>query len=212
MTDRFASLHRPIGRHFRSRRLRRFARVFRLKPSTTVLDLGGSEYYWAWSPVLPRVTVVNLHRRDLRPERFPWVQADGRKLPFPDGSFDVVHCNSVLEHIVDERGRQQFAREIARVGKAYWVQTPNRRFPVEAHTLTPGFHFLPRSLQARMARNFTVWGWLERPSVNEARGFVEHIHLLSASDLQSLFPDASIERERFLGLTKSLAAVGEQGR
>ena len=210
MTRRFASLHLPVGRYFRSRRLRRFAQVFRLDPSTTVLDLGGSEYYWAWSPVLPRVTVVNLHRRDLCPERFPWVQADGRELPFPDGSFDVVYCNSVLEHVVDELGRRLLAHEIARVGRAYWVQTPNRRFPVEAHTLTPGFQFLPRGLQARMARNFTVWGWLERPGVNEARGFVEQIRLLSANDLQRLFPAASIERERVLGLTKSLTAVGDQ--
>ncbi len=212
ITDRFAALHRPMGRYFRSRRLKHFARVFGLKPSTTVLDLGGAEYYWTWSPVLPSVTVVNLHQRDLCPDRYPWVQADGCELPFPDGAFDVVHCNSVLEHLPDEHSRERLAREIVRVGKAYWVQTPNRWFPVEAHTLTPGFHFLPRSLQARIARNFTIWGWLERPGADEARGFVEHIRLLSANDLQRLFPEASIERERFLGLTKSLAAVGQQCR
>ncbi len=99
------------------------------------------------------------------------------------------------------------AREIARVGRGYCVQTPNRWFPVEPHTLTPGFHLLPKRWQARLARNFTLWGWLQRPGKEEARGFVENTHLLSARDIARLFPAASIERERVLCLTKSISAV-----
>lgn len=211
MAGGFAALHRPLARYFRSRRMRRFARRFGVTAATTVLDLGGAESYWRWCPVRPRVTVVNLHRRDLRPGEMPWVQADGCQLPVADKAFDIVHCNSVIEHLPDARARGRLAREIARVGHGYWVQTPNRWFPIEAHTLTPLFHFLPKRWQARLARNFTVWGWLQRPSDREARGYVEHIHLLSEADLRSLFPAASIERERFLGLTKSLTAAC-QGR
>jgi len=118
----------------------------------------------------------------------------------------------VLEHLPDEASREAMAREIERVGLGYSVQTPNRWFPLEAHTLTPAFHFLPKRWQARLARNFTIWGRLQRPSRAEARGFVENIRLLSARDLQGLFPDAAIERERFLGLTKSLIAVRQQRR
>jgi 2-polyprenyl-3-methyl-5-hydroxy-6-metoxy-1,4-benzoquinol methylase len=58
-------------------------------------------------------------------------------------SFDIVFSNSVIEHVGDAESQQQFAHEIARVGRAYWVQTPNRRFPVEPHLLTPFLHFLP---------------------------------------------------------------------
>jgi hypothetical protein len=36
--------------------------------------------------------------------------------------------------------------------------------------------------------------------------FISDIRLLSASELQRLFPDAVIVRERFLGFTKSLIA------
>ena len=190
--------------------MRRFAREFGLGPSTTVLDLGGAEYYWDWTGRRPSVVVANLERRDLRPERLPWIRADGRRLPFGDGVFDVVFCNSVLEHLPDERSRESMAREIARVGRSYWVQVPNRWFPVEPHTLTPGFHFLPRRWQVRLARNFTVWGWLQRPGPDEARGFVEGIHPMSACDIARLFPDAAIQRERVAGLTKSVLAVRKQ--
>lgn len=207
MLDWFAVLYAPVGRYFRSRRLRRFVCRLRVEPSTTVLDLGGGESYWRWCDVRPQITVVNLTERDLRRERLPWVRADGRQLPFADHSFDVVHCNSVLEHLPDESSRRAMAREISRVGRAYWVQTPNRWFFIDAHTLTPGFHFLPKCWQVRLARNFTVWGWLQRPTVEQARGFIENIELLTTEDLQRLFPEAMIERERFLSLTKSVTAL-----
>ena len=212
MAPSFADIHRPLARYFRSRRLRRFARSFEVDEQTKVLDLGGAEYYWPWLEVRPRVTVANYALRDLRRMTLDWVRADGRNLPFRDGAFDVVYCNSVLEHLPDEASREAMAREIERVGRGYSVQTPNRWFPIEAHTLTPAFHFLPKRWQARLARNFTIWGRLQRPSRAEARGFVENIRLLSARDLQGLFPDAAIERERFLGLTKSLIAVRQQRR
>ncbi len=212
MASSFADIHRPLARFFRSRRLRRFARSFELDPQTSVLDLGGSEYYWPWLKVRPRVIVANFEQRDLKKADLDWVRADGRNLPFKDGAFDVVYCNSVLEHLPDEGSRSAMAREVARVGRGYSVQTPNRWFPVDAHTLTPAFHFLPRRWQARLARDFTLWGWLQRPTPAEARGFVENIRLLTAQDLQRLFPDAVIERERFLGLTKSVIAVRQQRR
>lgn len=212
MASSFADIHRPLARFFRSRRLRRFARSFELDPQTSVLDLGGSEYYWPWLRVRPRVIVANFEQRDLEKADLDWVRADGRELPFKDGAFDVVYCNSVIEHLPDEASRKALAREVARVGRGYSVQSPNRWFPVDAHTLTPAFHFLPRRWQARLARDFTLWGWLQRPTPAEARGFVENIRLLTAQDLQRLFPDAVIERERFLGLTKSVIAVRQQRR
>ncbi len=212
MSGRFARLHRPVARYFRSRRLRRLARDFDLQRSTTVLDVGGTEYYWEWLVPTPTVTVANLEARDLHRAKLPWVQADGRSLPFADNSFDFVYCNSVLEHLPDEPSRLALAREIARVGRGYCVQTPNPSFPIDAHTLTPCFHLLPRHWQVRLARNFSVWGWLQRPSREEARGYVENIHLLAAGDLERIFPGAVIQRERVLGLTKSFSVVRQQPR
>ena len=44
--------------------------------------------------------------------RFPVLEADLRKLPFPDGAFDLVLCSHVLEHIREDVAAM---RELARV-------------------------------------------------------------------------------------------------
>jgi SAM-dependent methyltransferase len=139
-----------------------------------------------------------------------WVAGDGRALPFCDAAFDVVFSNSVIEHVGDPASQEQFAREVARVGCAFWVQTPNRWFPVEQHLLTPLVHWLPKSWQAAIVRRGTVWSALTRPSPDRRDFYIEHflrdIRLLGMGELQRLFPGARIVRERFLGMTKSLIA------
>ena len=66
------------------------------------------------------------------------------KLPFGDGSFDFVFSNSAIEHLRTPERQRRFAVEVARVGKRYCVQTPNRWFPLESHLLTPWVHYLPK--------------------------------------------------------------------
>ncbi len=192
--------------------MRRFARAFGVTAETRILDVGGTPFNWSLLDVRPLVTIVNMPRaREAFDAQFQSVFADGRALPFPGRSFDIVFSNSVIEHVGNFESQQQFAAEIARVGRAYWVQTPNRSFPVEPHLLTPFLHFLPARWQRRIARNFTVWAMIERPTPDRREFYIEHylrdIRLLDAATLQRLFPGANIVRERFGGLTKSLVAV-----
>ncbi len=183
-----------------------------ITPSTRILDVGGTMSNWELLKVRPRVTIVNLPRA-MEPgeEGLQWVFADGCRLPFRDRSFDVVFSNSVIEHVGDTVRHEQFAREIARVGVRYFVQTPNRWFPVEHHLLTPLIHFLPRSWQRRVVGKFTIWEWVARPRPDQREFFLEHylsdIRLLDGRAMRRLFPDARLIRERFLGLTKSLIAM-----
>jgi hypothetical protein len=129
-------------------------------------------------------------------------------LPFRDASFDIVFSNSVIEHVGNNESQHRFASEVMRVGRAFWVQTPNRRFPVEQHLLTPLIHWLPRSVQSAIVPRFTVWSLLMRPMQDRRefylRHYLEDIRLLTAGELRALFPGARIIRERFLGWTKSL--------
>jgi len=187
-------------------------RLLEITSRTRILDVGGTAANWALLKVRPQVTIVNLPRAMEPGEAgLPWIFADGCQLPFRDKSFDVVFSNSVIEHVGDALRHQQFAREIARVGVRYFVQTPNRWFPVEHHLLTPLIHFLPRSWQRRLVGRFTVWEWIARPRPDQREFFLEHylrdIRLLDGRAMRRLFPDARLIRERFLGFTKSLIAV-----
>jgi len=192
--------------------MRRFARAFAVTTETRVLDVGGTPFNWSLLDVQPRVTIVNMPRaREAFDAQFRSVFADGRALPFPDRSFDIVFSNSVIEHVGSFESQQKFANEIARVGRSYWVQTPNRWFPIEPHLLTPFLHFLPARWQRRVARKFTVWALIERPTPDRWQFYIEHylrdIRLLDTADLHRLFPGAKIVRERLGGWTKSLIAV-----
>jgi ubiquinone/menaquinone biosynthesis C-methylase UbiE len=137
--------------------------------------------------------------------------ADGRNMPFGDNSFDIVFSNSVIEHLGDKKSQEQFAKEIRRVGKAYWVQTPNKMFLIEPHLITPFVHWflhrLPKKFQKIVLRYFTVWGLLTKPSKEQCENFLNEVRLLSFKEMKELFPDANIICERFFGLKKSLIAV-----
>ena len=200
-----------VVRWFRRRRMRRFERTFAITAATRVLDVGGTAMNWEYLSVRPRLVILNEERERRDADGVIWVAGDGCSLPFLDGVFDVVFSNSVIEHVGGPERQRQFAREIARVGKAYWVQTPNRWFPVEPHLLTPFLHWLPAGLRAAVARRCTVWEFITRPSADRHEFYIEHflrdVRLLGPAEMRRLFPAARLIRERFLGFTKSLVAA-----
>jgi 2-polyprenyl-3-methyl-5-hydroxy-6-metoxy-1,4-benzoquinol methylase len=198
--QRFAAGRRVS--ELREARYRHFVRGCALRPADTILNVGagrggGLERFNRENPIVAL---------DLQPEARGWlaqenveiVAGDARALPFEDGSFDVCFCSSVVQYVaIEERGT--FAAEIRRVADRYFVQTPNRWFPIEPHYLVPFFQFLPRRVQ-RWVNAHVGLGWRGRGSWTETR-------MLTARELRRLFPDARIERERLYGLTKSLMAI-----
>ena len=129
-----------------------------------------------------------------------------RLLPVRDRAFDVVFSNSVIEHVGGPNEQRRMAEEIRRVGKRYFVQTPNRNFPIEPHFLFPFYQFLPNTLQVWLLRSFDL-GWFRRtPDPARARRAISGIRLLGYREVSRLFPEAEIYEEKFLGLTKSFVA------
>ena len=53
--------------------------------------------------------------------RLEYIHGDGCRLPFADQAFDIVFSNSVIEHVGGPDAQARFAREVARVGRGYWV-------------------------------------------------------------------------------------------
>jgi len=200
-------LYGRLFRPFRDARIRLFYRTFVVDAETTILDVGGSRYFWERAVLLglpvPRVTILNL-AAPAALDGVCWVIGDALSLPFRDGQFDVVFSNSLLEHVADQ---PRAAREIRRVGRSYFVQTPDSGFPFEPHFLAPFMHWLPRRLRLAVAP-LTPWALITRPDRLGMRSFVDEIRLLGARDFKALFPEGLLIRERFVGLSKSLINVG----
>jgi ubiquinone/menaquinone biosynthesis C-methylase UbiE len=206
-------IYRPLLRHFRKKRMAKFYRALSITPQTKILDVGGNPFIWQIAaeeglPQIDHITVLNLYEEDTArlPSNVRWVVGDGCKLPFEDGEFDVVFSNSVIEHLGDHDSQVAFAKEISRVGKSYWVQTPNPRFFVEPHYLSPFVHWLPVNVRRKVARHATAWGLLTHPSKQEIDERLKEIRLIAPKEFRSMFPSAEIINERFIGMPKSLVA------
>lgn len=204
---------RSLATAMRKRRFAFFLSLLqRVERPVRLLDVGGTQQFWEIMGLEHlggvTVTLLNVGPQPVSAGNFESITADARDLSrYATSSFDVIFSNSVIEHLGPHFADQRrMADEIRRVGKRYFVQTPNRHFPLEPHFLTPGFQFLPLELKVWLVRNFNV-GWYRRiPDVATARREVESISLLTRGAVQRLFPEARIYEEKFLGLTKSFVA------
>jgi len=138
-------------------------------------------------------------------------------LPIEDNFFDIVFCSSVIEHVTgiknevyniqsDETftrlakiNQKKFAKEIQRIGKHYFVQTPNKYFIIECHSRLPFIiNFIPRKHQIKIIRFFNQF-WIKKTSPDW--------YLLSEKDMKNLFPESKIIFEKFFFMKKSLMAI-----
>lgn len=221
-----SSLAARIRHRSREARADLFLHLVQPARAARILDLGGADGSFAARlaarrPDL-RFTVADMaETRLLARDRhgFDEVGLDpDAPLPFADGEFDVVLCNSVIEHVTlpkqecldavlpEEEWRRralerqrEFAAEIRRVGAAYFVQTPHPAFPVDAHTWLPLTGRLTHERARRLVR-VTDRFWVKKCGVADW-------HLLDERDMADLFPEAHIVVEPWLGFTKSVIAV-----
>lgn len=196
-----------LGALFRRRRMDLFRKSFVFQDKTRILDLGGARETWRGHGDGWRVILVNLDPRCMEgdPES---VVADALACPFADEKFDFVFSNSLIEHLSTEERQEAFAAEVRRLSRSgYFVQTPNRLFPIEPHYLAPLVQFIPKWIRPGVVRWMTPWGWLTKPTRTRCMNLCQEIRLLDVRDMERLFPDAEIVRERLFGLTKSLIAI-----
>jgi protein-L-isoaspartate O-methyltransferase len=208
----------------RQRRARLF--VDRLQPTQAdqILDLGGGRggHIAEIVPFCATVTIADLDPDNLRSAAetygFQTLHVDGgEKFAVADAAYDIVFCSSVIEHVTGPKeliydledagqfaasaqaAQANFAAELRRIAKRYFVQTPYKYFPVESHSFLPFFVvLLPRRWQVRLMR-FLAHRWI-KPVYPDFR-------LLTIKEMRALFPDAEIVVERYCGLVKSIIAI-----
>ena len=185
----------PVRKYFRKRRFRDFLAHY--GSCQTILDIGGEHYTWQIIGRTQGLTLLNLNVPS-DTGGFHYIHGSGCEMPFPDASFDLAFSNSVIEHVGDEAAQFRFAREMVRVGKRIYCQTPSRVFPIDPHLSAFFLHWLPgRWLTPWLLRYFTLNGWLWR------RPYRYDVTWISRRKLQQMFPGCQVRTERFLLLPKS---------
>jgi hypothetical protein len=175
-----------------------------------ILDIGGTAGYWETMGLDTNdqvfIALLNLAPEGITQPHITSIVGDARKIQAEDKSFDIVFSNSVIEHVGNFQDQQRMAEEVRRVGKHYFVQTPNKYFPLEPHFLFPFFQFLPLGIRVWLLQNFKL-GWFEKtPDLKGATTIVKSIRLLGRNEFLSLFPHAKLYEEKVFGLTKSFVA------
>jgi SAM-dependent methyltransferase len=191
-----------VSMRSRERKLQLFLDLLQPGPETTVVDVGVTDapfgagstdnFFEALYPWPEQVTGVGRTELDRFAASFPQVRAvraDGRDLPFADAEFDLGFSNAVVEHVAGGRdGQRQFVHELCRVARRVFVTTPNRRFPLEVHTLLPFVHWLPKGPRERVLP------------------FDDVLDPLSAKEFAALFP----YRVRVINTGMTLIAIGPE--
>lgn len=186
------------------------------KEKVEILDLGGSEKYWLIGEDFINQYRDRLHFTLINPEKqeekntdlFTFMIGDATAPDlFAGQNFDIVHSNSVIEHVGDWDAITRFAENTRRLGKRYYMQTPNYWFAYEPHFRFIGFHWLPVSVRVWLMTKMRLGFFPRMESAEEAREHVESIRLLNKKQVERLFPDAKIEYEMIVGMAKSIMAI-----
>lgn len=196
-------------RHFRAKRFERFRLLLEgVARPFTLIDLGGTQSFWEAHGFVDQpgvhITLLNPLPAQATHPNFRAVVGDARDMPeFTDRQFDVVFSNSAIEHVGGFEDQKRMAREVKRIGKRYYVQTPNRHFPLEPHFLFPGFQYLPLDAKVWLVQHFRMGHIPRLKDRTQALEAAASTELLTKRQLVEIFPEARIEEEQVLGLAKS---------
>jgi ubiquinone/menaquinone biosynthesis C-methylase UbiE len=116
--------------------------------------------------------------------RLPNLQvAAAEQLPFPDGFFDVVFLNEVIEHVADDRATIREAYRVLRPGGHIVIFAPNRLYPFETHGFffRGKYHFRLLPIVANYVPDFV------------RNYFAPHVRIYTQGGIKRLFDGLDVE-------------------
>lgn len=217
LIKRLVDISNPKSMAFawRSKRFRYFEELLKRNPTQNkILDVGGSSLIWEQmgfhNHQRYEITIANLSIPATKQSNFLYIVCDATNMSeLADQSFDFVYSNSVIEHVGDRKARRAVVEEIRRVARHFYLQTPNKFFPIEPHFLFPFYQFLPTWLQTLLIRFFNLGHMPKASSWSQATAAVASVELMTLSELRDLFPNEVIIREKVCGMTKSFIVIGD---
>lgn len=128
-----------------------------------------------------------------------FVQYPGGTFPFKDNQFDWAYSNAVIEHVGDISSKISFLNEMHRVSKNVFFTTPNKYFPVDAHTMVWFIHWKDSLFSKWREKNNNWW-----PQ--------ERLNLVSMKELKYLLQECKIKnykivKNKVLGLTMTFTVI-----
>ncbi len=198
-----------LANKFRKKRFEIFRKMLSEESNRviTILDVGGTIDYWRQMnpPEFNRldITILNIHNEEKSDSSYKYIKGSASELNmFKENQFDIVFSNSVIEHLSPEE-QAQMAKGMLRIGKRIYLQTPSFYFPIEPHFLFPFFQFLPRFIKILLIKNINL-GWLKKQKNKaDAVKLIKSINLLKFRNLEKLFPQTKICKEKLFLFTKS---------
>jgi len=213
------SIFTRLSKISRIRKLELFNRLMNPTKETRILDVGAeispnSECNIQFIDCYPwknNVSAINLSSEhiSLIKQYYPEVDVrvgDACNLPWEDKHFDIVYSNAVIEHLENFERQKKMATEIMRVGKSWFVTTPNRWYPFEFHMRLPFVTWLPRNGYIRFGQVIS-YHHMKRKYMTGIRH--DSLRLMTAKDLKHCFPTSRIIKQRVTFMAETLICVGE---
>jgi hypothetical protein len=114
---------------------------------------------------------------------------DGRNNNLPKNSFDIVHSNATIEHVGSYKNQLLFIKECIRISKKFiFIQTPNRFYPIDFHTILPFIHWLPKNIHRKILNIIGL----------NFYSLEKNLNLLSESDLKNLCNELNIKNYKII--------------
>ena len=206
---------------FRRQRIRLLGELLVQKKLSeiTILDIGGTLNYWEMNlQYLPKGLITNIDIINLPPQENKEIEIDGILVRSYEGNaldkssfrllhYDLIHSNSVIEHVGNLSAQYKMANIIPTLGSNFWIQTPAKSFPLEPHFYFPFFAYIPIGLRAFLLRHFNLGFHKRKKKWLQSKIICEETRLLNRKEFNFLFPSGEILKEKVFGLTKSYIAT-----
>lgn len=206
---------------FRRRRMEQLAALLKKNElaGISILDIGGTKNFWEMNlKYLPEGLVKEVDIVNLPPQKNDQLEINGVVLRFYEGNilvnpnfrkkkYDLVHSNSVIEHVGNLSSQKKMAESVFVMGNYYWIQTPAKSFPLEPHFYVPFFPYIPLGLRATILRRFDLGFHKKESDWLQSRIVCEDTRLITRKEYACLFPKAKILNEKILCFTKSYTAT-----
>jgi hypothetical protein len=192
--------------YLRDAQYREFESLIRPKTNETILDVGvtpdqslaDSNFFISRFPHKHQLLATSIEdaSKAMNELGVKFQQVPPGPLPFADQRFDVVVSWAVLEHVGSNESQEKFVKEMARLGRKFFLITPYRGFPLEVHTLLPLVHWLPHR----------AYRWIFRKLGMTQFADEAHLNLLWARQARRMIrnvPGAKVRISRLFGIIPS---------